>query len=73
MNMISREAHYRAGPRFFRREDGQDMFEHRIDSSSMVGPRVATKRDKEVNAELWAEYLAQWTDEEDRKLKRKRA
>jgi hypothetical protein len=38
----------------------------------MIGPRPATKRDKEINSDLWAAHLAQWTEEEDRKIKRKR-
>jgi hypothetical protein len=71
MNRIERSPQFKAGPRFFRAEDGQDMFEHRIDSRACIGPRVATKRDKEINPDLWAEYLAQWTAEEDRKIKRR--
>lgn len=70
MSGIERTAHYSVGPRFFKAEDGQDMFEHRIDSRSCIGPRVATKRDKEINPDLWASYLAAWTEEEDKKIKR---
>jgi hypothetical protein len=73
MNMISREAHFRSGPRFFRNENGLDMFEHRIDASSCIGPRPATKRDKEINPDLWAAHLAEWTEAEDRKIRRQRA
>lgn len=39
------QPHY--GPRFFRDEQGRDMFEHRIDSRNCVGPREATKVDKQ--------------------------
>jgi hypothetical protein len=70
MNMISREAHFHRGPRFFRNEAGADMFEHRIDASACIGPRLATKLDKQNNPELWAAHLAEWTEQEDRKLKR---
>ena len=64
MNMISREAHYKPGPRFFRSDDGVVMFEHRIDSSSMIGPRPASKIDKENNPDLWAAFFAQQPEEE---------
>lgn len=71
MNAMDRNPHYVVGPRFFRSEDGQDMFEHRIDSRACIGPRLATKRDKELNPELWAAHLAAWTENENRKLKKK--
>ena len=70
MNMIERTPHYAIGPRFYRNDQGQDIFEHRIDSRSCVGPRVATKIDKQNHPDQWAAHLAQWTEEEDRKLKR---
>lgn len=70
MNKIDRNPVFHVGPRFFRGADGLDMYEHRIDSRACIGPRVATKRDKELNPELWAAHLAAWTEEEDRKIKR---
>ena len=72
MNSIDRETHFQIGPRFFRSADGLDMFEHRIDSRNLIGPRVATKRDKELNDKLWAEYLAEQTVALDQELKPKR-
>jgi hypothetical protein len=60
------------GPRFYRDEQGIDVFEHRISPSACIGPRPATRIDKENHADIWSEHLAQWTEEEDRKLKRKR-
>jgi len=54
------QPHY--GPRFYR-VDGNDYFEHRIDSRNGVGPRVATRIDKENHAKLWAEYQAALTAE----------
>ena len=71
MNQIERTPHYKVGPRFFRAEDGQDMFENRIDSRACIGPRVATKVDKQNHADKWAEHLASLTEAEDRKIKAK--
>jgi hypothetical protein len=73
MNRIERTPHFAVGPRFFRDDKGNDMFEHRIDSRACIGPRLATKLDKQNNPEIWAAYLAEWTAEEDRKIRRKRA
>lgn len=56
----SLQPHY--GPRFFRFDD-RDMFEHRIDASSVIGPRVATRTDKENHPKLWSEYQAALTVE----------
>lgn len=50
------------GPRFYR-VDGEDFFEHRIDSRNGVGPRPATQIDKENHPKLWAEYQAALTAE----------
>lgn len=72
MNAIDRESHFHVGPRFFRAADGIDMFEHRIDSRNLIGPRMATKRDKELNDKLWADYLAEQTETLDQELKAKR-
>lgn len=70
MSGIERTIQSKYGPRFFR--DGErDMFENRIDSRACVGPREATKTDKQNHSALWAAYLAEMTAEEDRKLKRK--
>ena len=66
--MIERESHYAYGPRFFRGDNGAEMFEHRIDSRSCIGPRVATKIDKQNHPGLWADYLARQTEELDREL-----
>jgi hypothetical protein len=60
------------GPRFFRDEKGRVMFEHRISASACIGPREATKIDKQNHDDLWAEFLAQQTEAENAKLKRKR-
>jgi hypothetical protein len=50
------------GPRFFRAAvndgDSYDFFEHRIDSRNSVGPRIATKADKQNYPKLWANYQA---------------
>ena len=44
------------GPRFFRASvndgDSYDFFEHRVDSRTGVGPRIATKQDKQTSEEL---------------------
>lgn len=69
---LEREAHFHRGPRFFRDERGVDMFEHRIDSRSMVGPRIATKADKEAHMKPWSEFCHSIIEDEDRKLKRKK-
>lgn len=45
------------GPSFFR-ADGRDMFEHRVDARSCIGPREATKNDKANHPKLWAAYQA---------------
>jgi hypothetical protein len=67
---VTRTPVFARGPRFFRDDKGHDMFEHRIDASAIIGPREATKTDKQNHADLWAQYLVQWTEDEDRKLKR---
>lgn len=72
MNKIDRNPVFHVGPRFFRGEDGQDMYEHRIDSRACIGPRVATKQDKQINEALWTEYLAEQTESLDAELKPKR-
>lgn len=55
------------GPRFFRAAinggDSYDFFEHRLDSRTAVGPRIATKQDKANHAKLWAAYQAALTEE----------
>jgi hypothetical protein len=55
------------GPRFFRASvndgDSYDFFEHRVDSRTGVGPRIATKQDKQNHASLWAKYQAALTEE----------
>lgn len=70
--MINRTPHFKYGARFFRDESGNDMFEHRIDSRATIGPRVASKIDKHNHPELWASYLAEQTEEADRKIKKRR-
>lgn len=59
---MEREAHFQRGARFFKGEDGNDMFEYRADSSTVIGPRVATKDDKQNHKALWLAYLATRTD-----------
>jgi hypothetical protein len=70
MRQVARTLQPRYGARFFRDEKGLDMFEHRIDASSCIGPREATKTDKQNHSALWAAYLAEQTEEEDRNIKR---
>ncbi|HLO79215.1 MAG TPA: hypothetical protein VK196_22380 [Magnetospirillum sp.] len=70
-NTIERNPVFTYGARFFRTEDGTDMFEHRIDARSCIGPRAATKADKQNHPGKWADYLAEITAEADRTLKRK--
>ena len=41
------------GPRFFRGEDGHPMFEFVIDSSNVIGPRVATRGDQDKHVGAW--------------------
>jgi hypothetical protein len=67
---LERNPSFHYGARFFRDGD-RDMFEHRIDSRSCIGPRIATKVDKQNHPELWSKHLASITEEADRKLKRK--
>lgn len=69
--MIERTLAQHYGPRFFRDETGLDMFEHRIDSRACIGPREATKTDKQNHEKLWRDYLAERTAAEDRKIRRK--
>lgn len=57
MKNTARELALRYGPRFFRDGNGHDMFEHRIDASAAIGPRPATKTDKQNHPKLWAEFL----------------
>lgn len=67
--MIERESHFAYGARFFKGAKGEDLFEHRIDSRSCIGPRTATKVDKQNHPKLWADYLAAATETLDRDLK----
>lgn len=55
------------GPRFYR-VDGEDFFEHRIDSRNGIGPRVATRTDKENHPKLWADHQASLTVELNEEL-----
>lgn len=72
MSGLERRPVFTYGARFFRDEKGVDMFEHRIDSRACIGPRPATKVDKQNHPQKWQEHLASLTDEEDRKLKKRR-
>lgn len=72
MRNVERTIQIKYGPRFFRNEEGVDMFEHRISASACIGPRPASKIDKQNHLDLWEGYLSQWTEEENRKMKRKR-
>lgn len=72
MNRIERTPQFKYGARFFRAEDGTDMFEHRIDSRACIGPRVATKTDKQNHEALWTAYLAEQTAMLDQELRPKR-
>ena len=71
MRQVARTLQPRYGARFFRDEKGLDMFEHRIDASACIGPREATKTDKQNHPDLWASFLAEWTEDQDRKLKKR--
>lgn len=72
MNKIERIIQPVYGPRFFRAESGEVMFEHRIDSRACIGPRIATKIDKQNHLEKWQEYLAAQTSEENSKIQKRR-
>lgn len=65
MNNIERVVQPKYGPRFFKSASGTDMFEHRIDSRNCIGPRMATKIDKQNHSGLWAEYMASLTEAQD--------
>ena len=58
MNKIDRVPVFQYGARFYRDGD-KDMFEHRIDSRATIGPRVATKTDKQNHSALWEAYAAE--------------
>lgn len=52
------------GPRFFL--DGADlMFEHVIDGSNRIGPRLARPRDKDDHPEAWGLYQAEQPSRDD--------
>ena len=63
------QPHY--GPRFFRIDD-KDFFENRIDSRNGIGPRIATKVDKENHKKQWLEHLASLTEEQNEKIMKKK-
>lgn len=44
------------GPRFFRGESGEVMFEFVIDTANIVGPRPAKDSDREAHALAWREF-----------------
>jgi hypothetical protein len=43
------------GPKFFR-ENGEVLFQFVIDSTNVIGPRPATRRDQEQHAGAWAAF-----------------
>jgi hypothetical protein len=52
-----RQAHYTIGPRFFVDGD-RTMFAYRVDSSNEIGPREATKEDREKHPAAWQAFEA---------------
>lgn len=54
---LEREAVYHAGARFFE-DGGKVMFEYRPDASTVIGPRVAKKADREAHAIEWRAFNA---------------
>lgn len=52
MSALERNVMYKPGASFFE-ERGKVMFRYQADSSSVIGPRLATKADKEQFAMEW--------------------
>lgn len=52
MSALERNVMYKPGASFFE-ERGKVMFRYQADSSSVIGPRLATKADKEQFAVEW--------------------
>ena len=57
MTAIEREVIFKPGARFFR-EDEAVLFVYCVDASTSIGPRPATKADKENHKGAWESYLA---------------
>ena len=55
--MLERTPIFETGPRFFER-DGKPMFEHRVDSRNVIGPREVVKSDVERFPKLWDRFIA---------------
>ena len=51
--MLERNAMPAPGARFFRGDDGRPMFEFVIDSSNVIGPRIATQADQDKHVGAW--------------------
>lgn len=59
---MERLAVYEHGPRFFE-QDGETMFEFRIDAGNVIGPRKATPADQKKHAKVWDAFVASKTVE----------
>lgn len=46
------------GPAFFRGEDGEPWFRFVIDSASIIGPRLANRKDQQDHPGAWATFIA---------------
>lgn len=57
MSGLERDVMYKPGACFFK-EGKFLMFRYQADSSSVIGPRVATEADKKAHAFEWEQYLA---------------
>jgi hypothetical protein len=58
MSGLERDVMYKPGACFFK-EGKFLMFRYQADSSSVIGPRVATEADKKAHAFEWKQYLAE--------------
>lgn len=54
---MERAAVFERGPRFFE-QDGETMFEFRIDAGNVIGPRKATEADVKKHPKVWDAYVA---------------
>jgi len=55
MSTLERDSIYTPGALFFE-WDGEVMFQFQADSSSKIGPRLATNADKRDHAGAWANF-----------------
>jgi hypothetical protein len=57
MSNLERDVMYKPGATFFK-EGGVLMFRYQADSSSVIGPRLATEADKKAHGAEYAMYLS---------------